>query len=157
MKTKHWFGFLIILAALAVPSLALAQTPVAPTDRFTWDQDAPTLAAAQAYRADVELDKVILPAPLVTTCTGATSPFVCKAPLPAMTTGTHTARVRVVDTTSILSLIFSDFSLPTTFTMRASPGAPRNLRIEAIVPPTGDAAAGRVIDLGHVPAPGGGQ
>lgn len=112
------------------------QTQAKPTDKFTWTQDAP-LAAAQAYRYELELDGVLHTAPLVHTCTAAApTSSQCTAPIPAVTPGTHSARVRTVDASlpEILQWIFSDYSDPATFTMRAVPARPRAFGVSPIVP-----------------------
>jgi hypothetical protein len=118
---------LLLIACLALPVLASAQA--APTDRFAWDQAAASLALAQGYRYDLELDAVLLAAPLVTTCTGAVSPYVCSAPIPAVTPSAHTARVRAVDAPVGGTAIVGLFSAPFSFTMRATPAQVTGLRI----------------------------
>src|SRR5262245_38808572 len=88
--------FLLSVMFALIPVLASAQA--APTDKFAWNIDAPSLATAQGYRYDLELDNVLQTAPLVATCENPATPFLCKAPIPAVTPTTHTARVRAVDT-----------------------------------------------------------
>jgi hypothetical protein len=71
-----------------------AQSPVPATgsSKFTWTISSPTLADAQAYTyrvyADGSVTGIVLSG---VTCTGAASPFVCEAPIPAFTPGNHTA------------------------------------------------------------------
>lgn len=111
---------LFALAFLLLPVLAEAQA--APSDRFVWTMAHPA-AQAQAFRYELELDGAIAPAPLVHTCTGTTLPVECVAPIPAVTPGSHTARVRAVDTSSATPLP-GDWSTLLTFTMRAVPATP---------------------------------
>lgn len=115
----------MLLVGVVWASTAFAQA--APTDRFAWDMAAPSLAEANGYRYDVEMDAVVLPTPLVATCTGAVSPFLCRTSIPAVTPTTHTARVRAVDTTG--TPILGPFSDPVTFTMRATPAKPSGLTV----------------------------
>lgn len=117
---------LVILAALSAPSLVHAQA--VPTDSFEWTMEATSAATAQAYRFDLELDGATAPAPLATTCITAGADATCKAPIPAVTPGSHTARVRAVDISSPPP-IFSSWSDPLTFTMRAVPTKPTGFRI----------------------------
>lgn len=100
----------------------------APTDRLQWDQAAASVAAANAYRYDVEVDGAVASAPLVVTCTGSASPVVCTAAIPPVTPGAHTVRLRAVDTSAGTPII-GPWSSAFTFTMRAVPAAPQNVRI----------------------------
>lgn len=118
---------LVILAALVAP--AAAQSPAQPGDRLAWGQAAPDLATANAYRYRlfVDTDTVGVVAP--STCAGASSPFVCVANLPPLTTGSHAVRVSAAlvradgtDTQGPLSASF-------TFSLVALPAAPVQLRI----------------------------
>lgn len=120
------------LVALAVLSAipAFAQN-VTPKSKFEWTQDTTDLAAANAlvYRV-YEIDAVgtVLPPTTGTviqhTCTGATSPFPCTAPVTAFTPGSH----RVVLTAS-LDGEASPHSLPATFRMIIAPNAPTALKV----------------------------
>ena len=117
---------LFALAFLSISSVSFAQ--VSPTDKFAWDQAAATLAIVQGYRYELELDGVVVPSPLVATCTGTASPFACTAPIPAVTPATHTAKVRAVDMSGTTPLV-GPFSDPATFTMRATPAKPSGLTV----------------------------
>lgn len=136
----------ILSVLLFISSAAFAQSAASPTDKFAWNIDAQSLAVAQSYAYEVELDGVVLPTALVTTCSGATAPYDCAAPIPAVTPSTHTARVRAVDASG--TPLMGPFSDMLTFTMRAVPAKPGNLRI---VP--GGGAAGDNYELGNVPTP----
>lgn len=128
------FRSVIILAALAVPALVEAQTPNA---RFVITMDATTAAACAAYRFDVEIDAVVAP-PAAHTCTvapGTPTAQEVRIPIPAVTPGDHVARFRAVDITSPpFSPIIGPWSDPFTFTMKALPSKPTNIRIEPITP-----------------------
>jgi len=139
---------LVVMLMLSATS-AFAQA--APTDKFRFDLDAGSLAQANGYRYELELDGVVLPTPLVTTCLNAASPFACTAPIPAITPTSHVARIRAVDTSG--TSIVGPFSDPLSFTMRATPSKPTGL---TIVPggSSGDDNAGLVFDIGAVLAPG---
>lgn len=119
----------LILATLllaALPAVARAQA-AAPTDRFGWDQPNTTLVVAQGYRYEVEIDGAA-PIVVVATCAGTTT-ISCTAPIPAVTPSTHVARLRAVDAPAGGTAIPGGWSAPFTFQMRATPGAPVNIRI----------------------------
>lgn len=122
--------YLLMAACVLFAAPAFAQTAT-PTDQFQWQMAAVNLTQASGYRFDVELDAGTPVTLAGVTCTGAASPFTCKAPIPPVTPTTHTARVRAVDANG--TPIIGPFSDPITFTMRATPGQPTNL---TIVPPT---------------------
>ena len=105
-----------------------------PSDRFSWDMEAPNLATAQGYRFELELDAVVQGTPLAHTCTGAGPLFQCSAPIPAVTPAGHTARVRAVDMSVPTAPITGDWSDPLNFTMRATPAKPGTLRITPATP-----------------------
>ena len=115
----------IMVVGLAWSATAFAQA--SPSDKFAWDQAAPSLAVAQAYGYALDLDGVVQPTRLTATCAGATSPYQCSAPIPAVTPSAHVARVRAVDTNG--TAIVGPFSDPLSFTMRATPAKPGNLTI----------------------------
>lgn len=115
-------SFLLILLLL-VPTSVYSQA--VPTSRLGWDQDAPTLADAQAYTykyyADGSTTGIVLSG---VTCTGTASPFVCSAPFPAFTPGNHRITLAAANLAGE-----SDKSLPLDFTFIVTPGVPRGLRI----------------------------
>lgn len=122
---------LFAAVVLAIASTAAAQVSKA-TDRFGWTMDT-TLALAQAYRYEIEIDGVISPTPLTHQCTAAT-PVECAAPIPAITPSRHEVRIRAVDLSFTTSPDFGPWSDVFTFTMRATPVKPGQIRI---LPPGG--------------------
>jgi hypothetical protein len=117
---------LIMSALLAMPIVVLGQAR--PTDKFSWQQDETALTNVQAFRYELELDGTIQTVPLVTTCTGTTSPFDCSAPIPAITPTTHTVRIRAVDIGGSAPLV-GDWSDAFSFTMKATPTKPTGIKI----------------------------
>lgn len=120
--------FIVLLTMLLMPIELFAQA-AAPTDKFEFNMEAPSLAAANGYRYDVEMDTVVLPTPLVVTCTGAASPFTCRAPIPAITPSQHVARIRAVDAPVGGTVLIGSWSDLLTFSMRATPAKPGGVRI----------------------------
>ena len=118
----------LVLPLLFISSIAYAQA-ARPTDKFAWDQAESNLITAQGFRYELELDNTVLPTPLVTTCTGTTSPFQCLAPIPPITPSKHIARVRAVDMSVPDQPLAGEWSDPLEFNMRATPNKPGNLRI----------------------------
>lgn len=138
-------------------------TPARPTDKFAWTSPDP-IASLNAYGWDLELDGVVQATRLATTCAAGT-PNTCEAPIPAMTPSQHTIRIRPVDISVAASPINGPWSDPLTFTMRATPSKIGTPIIKPATPPGGDdhadapadAPAVLVIDLGAIPAFGGGR
>lgn len=142
--------FLVALMVLGFVVSAEAQTPASPTSRFGWEQAAPSLTVASAYRYDLELDGTLQAAPLAqVVCTGATSPFSCEAAIPAVTPAVHTARMRAADVT-VTPAMLGDFSNVLTFEMRAIPATPTGFGIRPVPAPGGDDAPA---NFGAVSAP----
>lgn len=85
---------LILLAALATPAIAAAQTPAGPTWRIGWDQPVGATQVLANYSHLASVDGAA-PVALTRTCGATAGPngFACTAPLPAMTPGVHTVRV----------------------------------------------------------------
>jgi len=122
---------LIAVVALVIACAAPAAGQTAsPSDRLGFDQAGPDLATVRAYDAQLDLDGTVL-LPQIMTCEddGTGSPFACATAIPAVTPGTHTVRLRVVETVNGTALA-SDWSAPFTFTLRAVPATPTGLRIE---------------------------
>lgn len=125
------FGVLFAVTMLAaVP--AQAQTNATTRDFFAWDL-AVALGEAQTYTFTYEMDGAIHQGPLSVTCIDGITPnsTVCRTPVPALTPGTHTLRVRstvLIDGTEF----HSEFSAPLTFSFRAEPVTPAGVRIERI-------------------------
>ena len=117
---------LFALVLLLFSASVQAQTNATSTDRFAWDI-AEGLVAAQRYTYTLEIDGVLRSGPVAVTCTGFAQ-ATCTTPIPALTPGAHTLRVRITDTVDGVP-INSEFSAPLAFTMRAVPNAPNNVRI----------------------------
>lgn len=71
------------LSVSALSVMITASAAQAQTRTLAWDQEAPTVAAAQGYTYTPYVNDAVVPPLTGVTCTGATSPFVCQAPLPA--------------------------------------------------------------------------
>lgn len=118
---------LFVFILLSAPVMAAAQPVAGPTSLFQWGvEDVTSLSVAQARRYEVGIDAEPGVTVLVHTCTGTVAPFICTAPIPAVTPTTHTARVRAVDIRTTTPLV-GPFSDPVTFTMTALPGRVINL------------------------------
>ena len=111
---------LLLMAMLLQP-----QPPASSNQKFAWDQVAVDLAEAQSftykYYADNSGTGVVFP---VVTCTGAASPFVCTAPIPAFTPGQHTITITANNVAGE-----SDKSDPFAFAFVVTPGKPVRIRI----------------------------
>lgn len=118
----------IVLFLLACASVASAQTPATPSQSLAWDQGAASVAEATGFRYDATVDAL----PSVTlnnvACAGPASPFVCQAPLPAMTSGQHTIVLRAIRVVGT-SLLPSPNSAPLSLLMMAVPATPQSLRV----------------------------
>lgn len=116
---------LLILSVLVIPSVVSGQ--VTPTSRVAWDQDAPSLAVAQAYTYRSFIDASTTGTILVHACTGAAQTFVCTAPFPSFTPGSHSIQITASNSTGE-----SLKSVPLVFTFAAIPAVPQRIRI---IPP----------------------
>jgi len=121
MRKLFLFGFVLFVT---LP----AHAQVKPTDNLMWVQDESSLAIAQGFRYELELDNVVLVEPLKVTCSGIVRPWNCQAPIPAVTPTTHTIRIRPIDITNADPIVgpWSDIF---TFTMRAVPSKPTGIKI----------------------------
>ena len=118
---------LIPFLILTIASPVFAQQPPigTATQRFEWDQEAPTLTDAQGYTYKYYPDNAT--AGIVfqnVTCSGTTSPFVCSAPIPAFTPGNHTITVTATNIAGE-----SPKSNPFDFNFVVTPSVPRSIRI----------------------------
>lgn len=115
---------LLVVLAIAVSGVsAQAQTATAlPSDSFAWTI-AEGLTAAQRYTYTLELDGALRAGPVSVTCGLNGTDARCVTPIPALTPGQHTVRVRATD---ILDgrAIDSDFSAPLSFVLIVKPQAP---------------------------------
>jgi hypothetical protein len=82
---------LVLLLLIAVP--AMAQTVVVGQQALAWDQSATNLAEANSLQYKLYVDAAAGAVMTGVTCTGAASPFACKANLPALASGTHTLSI----------------------------------------------------------------
>lgn len=132
-------GNAIVFALLALaPAAAAAQTPVGPTTEYGWDQEAPSLADARAYRYTWFVDGVRNIVALPITCAEKSPPvanvFDCRTAAPTMAAG-H----RVLALTAAVQASGQWIESPRSNTLTvllitaAPPAVPRNLR--AIPPP----------------------
>lgn len=127
----------VLVMVLSVAHMAGAQTVVSGPSLLVWDQPAvggvPVLPSAFSFTAKVD---TATPVPLTATCTAPVAPAVdwlCKAPMPDMTEGSHTVVV-------VASAVISD----STRTAESEPISiikltiliqpPKNVRIEAAPP-----------------------
>lgn len=118
---------LIAVLILATASVVSAQQPPqgSATQKFEWDQQAPTLADAQSYTykyyPDGSNTGVVFTG---VTCSGATSPFQCNAPIPAFTPGNHTITMTAANVAGE-----SAKSSPFAFNFVVTPSVPTGIRI----------------------------
>lgn len=115
----------LIIAFVALATVASAQTGASSTSNLQWDQDAPSLAEAQGYTYKAYPDG--LQSNFVLTgvnCAGTASPFICTVPFPAFTPGNHTLHI-TASNADAESLPSNDLA----FRFIVVPAAPRSLRI----------------------------
>lgn len=119
---------ILLALALAISSVVIIaqQPPIGTaTQKFAWDQDAPTLADAQAYTYKYYPDGSATGVTFaVVTCSGAATPFTCSAPIPAFTPGNHTITLTASNIAGE-----SAKSNPFGFSFVVTPGVPNNIRI----------------------------
>lgn len=118
--------FLTLLFITATASVFAQQPPIGTaTQRFAWDQEAPTLADAQAYTYKYYPDSSTTGTAFTgVTCSGTASPFTCSAPIPAFTPGNHTITITASNVAGE-----SAKSNPFAFNFVVTPGVPNNIRI----------------------------
>ena len=117
----------VLAAVLALSGHLIAQTSATSTDRFAWDVS-DGLLAAQRYTYTLEIDGTLRSGPVPVTCASTSAGVTCLTPIPALTPGGHTLRVKATDTVDGVP-VDSSFSAPLAFTLRAVPTAPNNVRI----------------------------
>lgn len=119
---------LFAFAWLCCASQVYAQIAAVGTETLLWDQAGASLATVSGYTYQVaDGDAATQPLPAVT-CTGAASPFVCSARLPALTTGLHSLRLLAQTTVNGQTLV-SAWSPPLALLILAVPATPQNVRI----------------------------
>lgn len=121
--------FTLIALALAVAVWSQSVPRATAGMRLAWDQDAESLADAQAYRFTAYVDGATTGAVVTATCSGAASPFECVAPLPVTSLGTHT--VVIAAQTVFDGGLLSDEARSAAFTFRVvePASAPGRLRL----------------------------
>ena len=121
---RRWI--MIGLAAGVMSTTLFAQTAATGKEKIGWDQDAVTLATAQAYKVDVELDGTIAIDAGPVVCSGSSTPYLCTSPFPAsLSLGAHTIRVRIIDTDQLTS----DWSASWAILVKKAPGTPGGLHV----------------------------
>lgn len=121
----------LMCALLGFTAVASAQTPVTTASKIAWDQQAPSLAEAQAYAykyyADGAATGVALTGVVCTSITAPTGGVVpqCEAPFPAFTPGSHSLALTAANDAGE-----SVKSAPISFVVVVIPAAPNNLRIK---------------------------
>ena len=92
MRRTIYCVALILLFA----SLSSAQTVVTKTAKFQWTQEGDSVGTIHSWSFQLELDNILQSKLLATFCvaTNVVNSFLCTAPLPSITTTTHTARIR---------------------------------------------------------------
>jgi hypothetical protein len=118
----------IVALLLLLPVQAHGQTPVTPASTIAWDQQAPSLTAAQGYTYTLQVDGTRQPAPTTATCSGTSAPYTCQAAFPALTPGPHTIAVSAATVVNGVAAE-SAFSAPLSVLMVVAPAVPANLRI----------------------------
>jgi hypothetical protein len=120
--TKSALALWALLWLLVLPLAAQTATPAS---RFAFDQVAPDLATANSYTYRYYADGATTGVALTVTCTGTASPFLCTAPVPAFTPGSHSVTLTAGNTAGE-----SPKSVPFSFTMVIIPAVPANIRIQ---------------------------
>lgn len=121
--------FVLLLCVLSAP--AFAQTPATTANKIAWEQQAPSLADAQAYVYKYYPDGAATGIVLTgVTCTSTTSPTgtivpQCEVAFPAFTPGSHTLTLTASSVAGE-----SVKSTPLSFAFVVIPSAPNNLRIK---------------------------
>jgi len=119
---KKWW--MMITAVLLMTGSAAAQNAT-PGSTLRFDQPAPNVLEAQGYTYNKYVDGGDVPTPLTSVqCSGAISPFLCEAPFPAFTPGSHTIRITASNVAGE-----SLRSTPFPFTFVVVPAQPLNLRL----------------------------
>jgi hypothetical protein len=120
---------ILTLGALLAATTLFAQQAATPLSTLVWTQAAPTLAAAQGYTYSVYVDKnprVDIP---TVTCSGTATPFTCRAPVIAMTPGSHAIQMTA---SSIVNDVRGESpkSAQLDVVMIIAPTTPTNVRLE---------------------------
>ena len=117
---------IILMTALAVPTIAQAPPVATANSKLAWGMPAPDLATAQSYTyrqyPDASATGVVLNA---VTCTGTATPFACEVAFPLFTQGNHTLRLSASNAAGE-----GVPSAPFAFTFVGKPGTPTSITIK---------------------------
>jgi hypothetical protein len=121
-------SILSFIGILFFSSIASAQIIALPTYSFGWDIEG-GLTTANNQTFTLELDKLLRAGPVPVICTATSNPqtATCTTPIPALTPGIHTMRVKATELVNGVP-VDSVFSEELTFEMRVIQ-APLNPRI----------------------------
>jgi hypothetical protein len=89
----------IVMFALGGCAVASAQQNITGLESLQWQQDTPDLFAARSYRYLLVVDQAAPVELAGVTCTGTTTPFTCRAPLPALRPWLHTLSLMAAEVT----------------------------------------------------------
>lgn len=122
---KFLFSLITVLL-ISIASLAAQTPPTAiATQKFEWDQAAPTLADAQGYTYKYYPDGGLIGVNFSSVaCSGAASPFRCNTPIPAFTPGNHNITITASNAAGE-----SAKSVPFAFNFVVTPAVPVGVRI----------------------------
>lgn len=114
-----------VFAVLVVGVGSASAQNVVVGDKLTWDQDAPTLLAANGFTYKIKVDTAAPVALSGVSCVGTVAPFVCSVPFPAFAPGVQHSLTGTASDNGVESLP----STPFAFMFVVVPVAPRNMRI----------------------------
>lgn len=126
---------LVILLGIlfGIASASYAQTPTIQGDFLEWDQGATSLAEATAFQAQLFVDSTTTSTAVAKTCSGTSSPFVCRTQLAGLVAGAHQLRLSVRQTLTDGRVVESALSNPLSIIWIAPP-TPGSLRIAPFTP-----------------------
>lgn len=114
----------------AFQTLPTISTNQAATCSIEFDQDAATLADAQAFHYESINDGAATPVVIPVTCSGTSSPFSCLTPLPVKSVGTHSVAITAAEVLSDGTFLTSTVSATFNYRVANPPNAPKNLHIK---------------------------
>lgn len=115
----------LVMCLAVLPVSMAAQGSATASSKYAWDQAGPDLATVQAYAFKAYIDGATTGTVLTATCTGASAPFVCTAPIGAFTQGSHSVKFTAGNAAGE-----SAQSAAVTFTFVIVPSVPANPRIQ---------------------------
>lgn len=111
------------LEAQTIPTITLGQ---AANCELGWDQIGTSLNEVSTYIYASFNDGATVPTTIPASCSGASSPFLCKTALPIKTVGTHTVAIQ----SALLDGTLGGISATFTYKITGNPPlAPANLRL----------------------------